>query len=617
MYNSVFPINDLFRRKILTSLTIISLTLCVASTLFLLLFSERVGLRILSVTGGKLTYGFSIIFAQFIAFLGICIFIAGALIISFITLAMMHQRARDIGLIKTIGCPNDLIFGYFMTELMILTFSGCFLGVILGITADSVSSNLLSTLQIAQKSIDFRVVLLVFVLFFVLALIFGVKTIYGITRTEPTKAISPIHNLGLITVNKFRVLSKLGLTLQIAVRSLCRRKSAAIKIILCLSSVFLLATLAIAGSVIANQTTKKWIENAIGKDVILIAQESMSNQYRLLLSKFSGVNEKESQFNYRDEEYLIPTDIIDKLYSTSGVSDVDTRLVLRLHVEEVRNYTFNPETGATKSIGSNREGECLVVGIEPKKTLSDWYLQGKFLKEEQVEAIVGDSLAQKMFSMPLLQSVRLLNKDFSIKGVCIDPIENGNVIYVPFRALQNITGISKPNIVMVKITSDDYLQTVNQIKEKIGNTELTVCELNDALDKNIGFLNFIWSTIMFLPIFSLVSVSSCLIVYVILNIEDQRQEFGILRSIGAKPRAIVNIVITQNILIMLSSFTIGMAFGIIIILLILVPDPFVTIFTILEIAGWMLGVLASIFLASIYPAMKFAKKPILKIIADG
>jgi putative ABC transport system ATP-binding protein len=152
-----FPINDLFRRKLQTSLIVISLTLSVASTLFLLLSSDKIGFGISLMAEGILTVGFSIALSRFIIFTGILIFVIGALLISFMVFVMMSQRVRDIGLMKAAGCPNDLIFGYFMNELLIVIFLGCLLGVVLGIAADFALTSILTTLgfQISQKPINF------------------------------------------------------------------------------------------------------------------------------------------------------------------------------------------------------------------------------------------------------------------------------------------------------------------------------------------------------------------------------------------------------------------------------------------------------------------------------
>jgi len=619
MSETSFPMNDLLRRKLQTSLVVVSLTLCVASTLFLLLFGDKMGFGISLMVEDRLTAGLSTVFSRFIMFIGFLVFVVGAVVMSFMGFVMMSQRARDIGLMKAAGCPNDLIFGYFMTELLIVTFVGCFLGVILGTLADFASTGLLNGfgLQISQKPINFWLVFLVFALFFALALIFGAKPILDTTKVEPAKAISPMYNFGLSKEPGFKVISKFGFTFKMALRSLFRRRSATTRIVLCLATVFILVTVAVAGGVIADQTTKSWIEKAVGRDVVLIAHQEMCDQYELLLSKFCEAK-AELQFNYTKEEYLIPESLLNQLRSISGIVGIDARLVAKAHIREVPGYVFDPETGATTSVGESREGESLIVGIEPGNVLSEWFLDGEFLREsQQEEAMIGDSLAQKMFSKPLIQTVILFNRSFDVVGVCLDPINNGNVTYVTLKALQNVTGVSKPNIIMVRVDPTNREETLNQIRANVSaiSSEFEVFELNEVLGKNLGFLDYIWSTIMFLPLFSLAAASLCLIGYVMLAITEQRQEFGVLRAVGAKPRTVVKIVSGQSLVVLLSSCAAGIAFGIIITLLILVPEPLVTIYTVIEIAGWLLTALAATFILSLYPAIKFAKKPILEIMA--
>jgi len=620
MSETSFPMNDLLRRKLQTSLIIISLTSCVASTLFLLLFSEKIGFGISLMVESKLTAGFSTIFSRFIIFTGLLIFVVGAVIMSFMVFVMMSQRVRDIGLMKAAGCPNDVIFGYFMTELLVVTLVGCFLGVILGIFADFASTSLVSSFgfQISQKPINFWLVLLVFGLFFALALIFGAKPILDTTKVKPAKALSPSYHFGVSKEPGFRVTSKSGLTMKLALRSLFRHKSATIRIIICLSAVFLLATVGIAGGIIADQTTKSWIEKAVGRDIVLIAHQDMCNQYKLLLSKFYETKAT-PLVNYTDERFLISQEILDCLSSMSNISGIDPRLVLEMHVGEIEGYEIASGTADTYiTVGDSREGNSLVIGVEPEKVLSESFLDGEFLKENRSrEAVIGDSLAQGMFSVPLSQKISLRGKDFDIVGVCLDPINNGNVTYVPIKDLQNITGVSKPNIVMVKINpSADRTEVLNYIRTEVKklNSEFEAFDLNEVLDKNLSFLGYIWSTIMFLPLISLFAASLCLIAYVMLTITEQRQEFGVLRALGANPKTIVKIVSGQSLVVLLSSCAAGIAFGIIITLLILIPEPLITGFTVVEISGWLLTALAATFIFSLYPAIRFAKKPILEII---
>jgi len=616
MSETFFPINDLLRRKLQTGLTIASLTLCVTLTVFLLLFGENIGVEISQVAEGKLTAGFSMVFSRFITFIGLLIVVTGAVIVSFMVFVMMFQRVKDIGLMRATGCPNDLVFGYFMTELLIVTFVSCFLGVIFGILADYASIGLFNFFgfQILQKPINFWLILLVFVLFFVLAMIFGVKPILDVTKVEPAKAISPTYHFGLSKEPGFKVISKSSFTFKIALRSLFRRKSATIRIILCLSTVFTLITVSVAGGIIANQTTKGWIEKAIGRDIILIAHQDMCNQYKLLLSKFREAKE-DLQFNYTDQKYLVSENLLNQLNNTFGIQ-VDPRLVVDAHVKEVLGQIIDPETATITPVGDSREGESLIVGVEPGKVLNEWFIEGKFLeKNKEWEVMIGDSLAQKMFSMPLNQSISFYGRIFYVTGVCIDPINNGNVTYVSLQVLQNAIGILKPNILMVRVDSANRSEILDKIEKvvKDANPDFTVFELNEALEENLSFLWHIWSTIMFLPLFSLIAASLCLIGYVVLAIAEQRRELGVLRALGIKPKTVAKIVSEQSFIILLSSFAAGIPIGIILTLLILVPEPIVTSYTVLKIAGWLIVALLVMFVSSLYPAVKFARKSILEI----
>jgi hypothetical protein len=208
MSSANFPVNDLLRRRVQTSLTIATLTLSVASTLFLLLFSSRLGLGIASAKG-VLTLGLTAIFGQFLLFIGILIFAVGAVLTSFIVFLMMAQRTRDFGLIKAAGCPNSLVAGYFMTELFTVTFVGCILGLVFGFTADFAAA------QVAFSSYQLPNLWfapLVFAAFFVLSLVFGLQPILKAARMSPIKALSPVNFYGLTVEGKHKPLSRQGIT---------------------------------------------------------------------------------------------------------------------------------------------------------------------------------------------------------------------------------------------------------------------------------------------------------------------------------------------------------------------------------------------------------------------
>jgi len=291
---------------------------------------------------------------------------------------------------------------------------------------------------------------LVFAVFFALALIFGAKPMLDAARLSPIKALSLVQYFGLSTGRKFKPLSRFGLTLKIASRNLFRRQSASVRVILLLSIVFVLLTVSIAGGIIAKDTSQSWIESALGKNIIVVAHNSMGAQYKLLLSKFVGAAET-IDFDYLDEKLAISDDVLQQLNSTFGVAAVDARLILKQHVYEIGNFTIDPETVSTIPVGDSREGDSLIVGVEPEKVTAAWSTKGRFLNaEDDWEAVIGDSVSSLMFSQPLVQSIRLQNRTFGIVGVCVDPINNGKVTYVPLKQLQNLTNM--PNPVVTSIT---------------------------------------------------------------------------------------------------------------------------------------------------------------------
>jgi ABC-type antimicrobial peptide transport system permease subunit len=618
MSETSFPINDLLRRKLQTALVVASLALSVASTLFLILFAEKIGFSISLMVEGKLTAGFSAAFSPFILLLIVLILIAGAVMVSFMTSLMISRRIKDIGLMKAVGCPSDLVFGYFFTELLVVIFSGCFLGTLLGLLADFASTSVFSSLglQAPQISLDLWPVLGVFALYFVIALVVGAKPVYSASRVEPAKAVSPTYYLGLGKGSSFKVLSKSSLAFRVALRSLIRHKSATVKIVVCLSIVFALLTVGVAGGLIADQTTEGWVERAIGRNTVLIAQQDMGEQYELLLKEFYD-GSAATQFNYTDERYVIPENLLQNLSSTYGDNRIDPRIVLEAPVTEVHGFSI-PVGGTSANIttiGDSRSGESLLEGVEPGRPLNDFVLDGSFLNETW-EVVVGDTLSKNLFSQPLEESLSVFGRTLDVVGVCLDPINNGKVAYVSFQALQNATGMLGPNVILLQPPpSADRTAFLNQLNATVKaiNPEFAVFDLNDVLDKCLSFVSYMWSTVMILPLFSLVAASICLVGYVMLAVDEQRQEFGALRAVGAKPSMVLNVVSGQSLLVLLSSYGVGVAFGIIATLLILVQQPLITVNTVFEISGLLTVALVATFVSSLYPALRFTRKPLLEM----
>ena len=621
-----FPVNNLLRRKLQTTMVVVTLTMSVASTLFLLLFSRKIGSGI-NASGRILTSGLSSIFSQFTLFIGILIFAVGAVVISFATFFMMKQRTKDFGLIKASGCPNSLVFGYFATELLLVAFASNVLGIVIGLAADFAATTIFS-LQIIQQSFDYWLVFLVFVAFIALTLIFGAKPLLDAAKLSPIKAFSSVHYFGLAAKNEYKPLSKFGLTWKIATRSFFRRQSASIRIFVLLSIIFLLLTVSISGGLIANETTCSWIKNSIGTGAILVAHRSMETHYETLLTKFSRAIEN-GNFNYYDEKLAVSEILIQYLKNMTYIENVDARLIFEAPIREVSNFTIDPETLATLPIGDSREGTSLIVGVDPQNIVSNLFVKGRFLNpEEENEAVICDSISQSIFSPdpklgidladPLLQGIRVQNWTFNIVGVGVDPLNNGKVTFVNIEKLQKLTKISYSNIVFLKIEpSADHSTVLSQIRDEVSkvDSELSVLELDRILQDNVNFLGSVWSTVMFLPLLSLISAAFCLVGYTVLSEQEQHRELAILRILGIKPKIVVAIIMTQSLVVLFSSIAVGISLGLMATLMILIPEPVVTTYAIIDIVGWLLLALIGMLLLSLIPAIKFSSKPILKMMS--
>ncbi len=439
-------------------------------------------------------------------------------------------------------------------------------------------------------------------------------------------ALSSASYYDLVMEGKHKTLVHSALTWRIAARSLVRKLSATSRIVILLSIMFTLLTISVAGGIIANDTSSYWIQRTINKDTIALAHVDIGNQFAMTLSTFSGAKIT-GDFNYSDPKYAISNAFMEGLVSLSVIKSVNEHLFLREHIREISNFTIID--GREISVGDSREGDAVVIGLNPQKSRSEGSIQGRDLEgNATLEAVIGDSVAQTMyspdsrkhidFSDPLVQSIEIGNTYFRIVGVSVDPMNNGQVVYVPIDRLMNSTGIVSPNLLMITLDSSvNREEAITSIENfvKANDLNVGVFDLSPIVEQNTSFLSMTWRTIMLLPLLTLLSSTLCLVGYVMLALDEQRQEFAMLRAIGAKPRMIVKISAIQSAIILCSSFAVGISFGVIITLIILMTNPVVTTLTITFISIWLVSALISIFLLSLYPAFRLAKSPILKIIS--
>jgi len=613
-----FPIKDLTRRKFQTVLTMLGLTTNVATTIFLITFGESIGFEIIEIaliTEGKLTMGFSYIFSLFIVIIVFLSLLAGVLITSFLISVTMSERIRDVGIMRATGCLTDLVFGYFIIELLIMILTSCIIGTLAGVFTSFAFINLLNTLgfAISQKPLNALTIFFVFSAFALVSFFFGSRTIGKAIEVKTGEALSPHFSLGLSFQSKGFLPSKFGLTFKMASRSLVRRKFATRQAIICLSVVLTLTTLALAGGFIAKQTTQNYAERAIGRDIIVIGCSSVNKQYANFLSSFFETTTMEP-IDFLNPEFAISPSLVSKVKTISGVLEVDPRLVLETIVYEIPGIIIDPEEPDYYfTVGDHRSSEALVLGVEPENILSDWLTIGRIFNEtDKNAAVLGDSLALRIFTNPRKQNIEILEQNFDIVGVCLDPLNNGNVVYVTLETLSKAVELPKYNLLFIKIDPNRRSQILDEITREISGTELAILDLNKILERHLDFLSYIWSLVIFLPLSSLVTATLCLLGYRVLSIASQKRDLSIMRALGAKPLTIVKLMFAESFLILLVSGAIGIFTGFFMSFVFLIPEPVVTNNALISIFGWLLLALGLICLSSLYLAIKTIKEPIPK-----
>jgi hypothetical protein len=155
---------------------------------------------------------------------------------------------------------------------------------------------------------------------------------------SPSKALSTTQYFGLTKGAPLKPLSRTGLTLKIASRSLFRRKSATVRIVIFISLVFVLLTVSIAGGIIANDTSTSWVKQAVGQNTVLIARPAMADQYTSLLLAFS--ESKQATTSTTPSPSIAKSDdVILQLSQVQGSQFVQRLILRRTTNQEISGYT--------------------------------------------------------------------------------------------------------------------------------------------------------------------------------------------------------------------------------------------------------------------------------------
>ena len=618
-----FPIKDLSRKKSQTILTVLGLVVSTAASVFIINFRSSLDFQISSISGnGQLTGGFANIFFQFILVLSFLNIIIGPIVTSYLIRLTMSDRIRDIGIMKASGGLSGTIFSIFFTQLSLLIFAGSIIGLFIGLGSYFVSVYLLNVLGFSVSySLDVGWIVAVWLIIVLLTHFFGSIPIRKAAKAKPVELMSSVHRLGSSKDLGNRIPSFFGFSFRIVVQNFVRRISLTFQAIICLFLIVLLATISIAGGMIANQTSADYVRRAVGTDVIVIGYPTLVDRYVDLLSSFMETKNL-SSVDFFDSNFFFSDALISEVSSISGILRVDPRLMFENVIQEVPGIILDPVEGDDAIIiGDIRSDEGLIFGVEPENVVNDWFIMGESFEDDSRGAvIIGDTLAVSMFFLPQNQSIKVLGdlvsspKNYPIAGVCVDPLNNGKVVYMNINELSNELDLEGYNILFLKIDPFYGAQILLDLDQVVNKYNLKIVELNSVLYEQISFLNGLWTLVMILPFFSLIAGVIILFGYLMLSISDQKRDFGIMRILGAKKGKIMKIVFYEALIIILLSGLLGIASGLFISFNFLIPEPVFSLQTIFNFIGVLLLLFLVLSVSTIYPAVKTIKKSVISSI---
>jgi len=572
-------------RKFQPAITLIGLAICVASTIFLVLLGQGLGLLFTQNTGTRFVNFLSSTISQFIYFDTALIFLVGMVVIYFLFSSLMVDRQKDVGLIKALGSKENLGFGYVMAEPLLISIYGCISGGLLGSVAFVIySAWFLPNVLLSQGLICLFLFLGFLVISFLCSWIISSRRAEAFFRVTPVNLFAgDTQNFDFVKeqlegLRKF--LDRLPWSLQTVLKGIIRSRSRSKTAFVCLTLCTFLMTVSLAGGAIAWWTTRSYVDNSFGQNIIAIGHVDVLNEYEIMITNVLDPNL--STFDFLKEGFFIDNGFVEKLGDISQIDVVDCRLVLVGKVVEVQTseIVHNDDGNHYVQYGRSnvRSSNALIMGVNSVSVVDNLLTQNDVLLSSNA-TIIGSSLAQSIFDNPLKQKIAIDSIDsqhrefFSISNVVLDPINQGFVVYIPLDALKELNYLYTQNLVLVKVQDSATVSEVENLAYQYG---LNTLSLDNVHQLSLSNIDSIWLSILPFPILSVITTLIGLLNCLLVSFSGRQRDFGILRAIGAKSNYTAKIVIIESLTLIIPTATIGITLGMLFNFTLLIPNATIT-----------------------------------------
>lgn len=287
----------------------------------------------------------------------------------------------------------------------------------------------------------------------------------------------------------------------------------------------------------------------------------------------NGISSLTGDIQIQDSDYPTDPSVQNSLDSPELIQGILTRTL-----PEGSRFTLRVRVNAVASNARHTRGVTL-VGIEPHKEkgisfIGQGVVQGRYLQGRATnQVLIGKKLAEqfetglgrKLILMSQNKKGRITSRAFRIQGVFDAEMESTEkrYLFVHREEAQRMLGIGEAvseAVVLLK-NHDQAASVAKQIESSLAADEYSVRTWRESLpllDVYLELYNgfvLIWFVVVFMAMgFGIVNTT-------LMAVFERMREFGLLKSLGMRPKRIVKTILIESCFILVSGVFIGDLLG--------------------------------------------------------
>jgi ABC-type antimicrobial peptide transport system permease subunit len=167
---------------------------------------------------------------------------------------------------------------------------------------------------------------------------------------------------------------------------------------------------------------------------------------------------------------------------------------------------------------------------------------------------------------------------------------------------------------LVICNPDEYTATLSLIQQFGSAHGLSAFPMRTTVLNAIDFINSTWSAALIPVVLLLLTLILSIISYMSLSFETSRQDFGVMRGMGASPRHLGKTIMMQAIVVSIWPSMAGIIFGLIVSLWFFMPSAVAVPSAIIVSVAALFALLFMAFLIATLVSSRLFRKRVLEII---